>query len=147
MPGLIDVHWHTYFANITISLLNTGDMSEMAIKGFVGAEQTLMRGFTTVRDVGGNPFAVKKLTDTGEYPGPRMFISGPPMCQTGGHFDFGGKNDVPSNSADALPYWERVGLVAMADGVPEVTKRTREILRMGATQIKIAGGGGVTSLL
>jgi len=146
MPGLIDAHWHTYYANIPVSTLATGDMSEVAIKGFVGAEQTLMRGFTTVRDIGGNPFAVKKLTDTGEYPGPRMFISGPPMCQTGGHFDFGGKNDVPSNSADALPYWERVGLVAMADGVPEVTKRTREILRMGATQIKIAGGGGVTSL-
>ena len=98
MPGLIDVHWHTYFANITISLLNTGDMSEMAIKGFVGAEQTLMRGFTTVLDVGGNPFAVKKLTDTGEHPGPRMFISGPPLSQTGGHFDFRGKNDVPSNA-------------------------------------------------
>ena len=147
IPGLIDAHWHTYYANIPVSTLATGDMSEVAIKGFVGAEQTLMRGFTTVRDIGGNPFAVKKLTDTGEYPGPRMFISGPPMCQTGGHFDFGGKNDVPSNSADALPYWQRVGLVAMADGVPEVTKRTREILRMGATQIKIAGGGGVTSLL
>ncbi|BHH86087.1 metal-dependent hydrolase family protein [Desulforhopalus sp. 52FAK] len=146
MPGLIDVHWHTYYANIPVSTLTTGDMSEVAIKGFVGAEKTLMRGFTTVRDIGGNPFAVKKLTDTGEYPGPRMYISGPPMCQTGGHFDFNGKNDVPSNSADALPYWERVGLVALADGVPEVTKGAREILRMGATQIKIAGGGGVTSL-
>jgi imidazolonepropionase-like amidohydrolase len=75
-----------------------------------------------------------------------MYISGPPISQTGGHFDFRGKNDVPSNSVDLLPYWERVGLFALADGVPEVVKRTRENLRMGATQIKIAGGGGVTSL-
>jgi imidazolonepropionase-like amidohydrolase len=145
IPGLIDAHWHTYYANIPVSTLMTGDMSEVAIAGWLGAEKTLMRGFTTVRDIGGNPFAVKKYTDSGAYPGPRMFISGPPLCQTSGHFDFRGKNDVPANPADPLSYWERVGLVAIADGVPEVTKRAREILRMGATQLKIAGGGGVTS--
>jgi len=146
IPGLIDAHWHTYYANIPVSTIANGDMSEVAIKGFLGAKETLMRGFTTVRDIGGNPFAVKKITDTGEYPGPRMYISGPPMSQTGGHFDFRGKNDVPSNVPDSLPYWERNGLMSLADGVPEVVKRAREILRMGATQLKIAGGGGVTSL-
>jgi imidazolonepropionase-like amidohydrolase len=146
MPGLIDAHWHTYFANIPVSLLNTGDMSEMAIRGFVGAEKTLMRGFTTVRDIGGNPFSVKKLTDTGEHPGPRMYVSGPLMCQSGGHFDFRGKNDMPSGATDQQDYWQRNGVFILADGIPEVTKRAREILRMGATQIKIAGGGGVTSL-
>ena len=146
IPGLIDAHWHTYYANIPVSTLATGDMAEVGIAGMYGAKETLMRGFTTVRDIGGNSFAVKKFADAGTHPGPRMYISGPPISQTGGHFDFGGKNDVPSNSADALPYWERVGLVAIADGVPEVIKRTREILRMGATQIKIAGGGGVTSI-
>jgi len=104
-----------------------------------------MRGFTSIRDIGGNPFAVKKYADSGKYPGPRMYISGPPMSQTSGHFDFRGKNDVPSNMGDVLPYWQRVGLISVADGVPEVTKRAREILRMGATQLKIAGGGGVSS--
>ena len=146
IPGLIDAHWHTYYANIPVSTLATGDMAEVGIAGMYGARETLMRGFTTVRDIGGNSFAVKKFADAGTHPGPRMYISGPPISQTGGHFDFNGKNDVPSNSADSLPYWERVGLVAIADGVPEVIKRTREILRMGATQIKIAGGGGVTSI-
>jgi len=92
-----------------------------------------MRGFTSIRDIGGNPFAVKKYADSGKYPGPRMYISGPPMSQTSGHFDFRGKNDVPSNMGDVLPYWQRVGLISVADGVPEVTKRAREILRMGAT--------------
>ncbi|MFC1605905.1 amidohydrolase family protein [Pseudomonadota bacterium] len=146
IPGLIDVHWHTFYANIPQSTLASGDMAEVAIAGMLGAEQTLLRGFTTVRDVGGNPFAVKKFADAGTVPGPRMFVSGPPLGQTSGHFDFRAYSDVPSNPADSLPYWQRVGMFAMGDGIPEVTKRTREILRMGATQIKIAGGGGVSSI-
>ncbi|MEJ1996496.1 MAG: amidohydrolase family protein [Limibacillus sp.] len=145
IPGLIDAHWHTYYANAAQSVLLTGDMSEVAIIGFLGAEKTLMRGFTTVRDVGGNPFAVKKLTDTGEHPGPRIFASGPPISQTSGHFDFGLKNDHPKNLTDPLSYWERNSLIMTANGVPEVILRTRENLRMGATQIKISGGGGVSS--
>jgi imidazolonepropionase-like amidohydrolase len=145
MPGLIDAHWHTYYANAPVSVLATGDMSEVAIIGLLGAKRTLMRGFTTVRDIGGNPFAVKKFTDAGKYPGPRMLISGPPISQTSGHFDFRGKNDTPANSTDPLTYWERNGLIMVADGVPEVIKRARENLRMGATQLKIAGGGGVSS--
>ena len=145
MPGLIDVHWHTYYAYAPQSLLVVGDMSEIAIVGFLGAEKTLMRGFTTVRDVGGNPFAVAKMTDTGQYPGPRVFPSGPPISQTSGHFDFRGKNDHPKNASDPLPYWERNSLIMTADGVPDVILRVRENLRMGATQIKISGGGGVSS--
>lgn len=145
IPGLIDAHWHTYYSNAPQSILFNGDMSDVAIIGFIGAEKTLMRGFTSCRDVGGNPFAVKKMTDTGEYPGPRLFISGPPISQTSGHFDFRMKNDVPRNLTDPMPYWERVGLIMVADGVDEVIRRTRENLRMGATQIKISGGGGVSS--
>lgn len=145
MPGLIDVHWHSYYAYAPASILGTGDMSEVAILGFLGAEKTLMRGFTSVRDVGGNPFAVKKLTDTGKYAGPRLYPSGPPISQTSGHFDFRGKNDTPANSTDPLTYWERNGVIMVADGVPDVMKRARENLRMGASQLKIAGGGGVSS--
>ena len=53
MPGMIDVHWHTYLANMTVGhLLNSADMSEIAITGLLGNEQVLMRGFTTVRDIG-----------------------------------------------------------------------------------------------
>ncbi len=146
IPGLIDAHWHTYYANAPQSVLLTGDLSEVAIIGFIGAERTLMRGFTSVRDMGGNPFGVKKMTDTGKYPGPRIFASGPPIGQSGGHFDFRMKNDMPSNASDPLPYWERVGLIMIADGVDEVIKRSRENFRMGATQLKISAGGGVSSL-
>lgn len=145
IPGLIDTHWHTYYSNAPQSVLVNGDMSEVAIIGFLGAERTLMRGFTSCRDVGGNPYAVKKMTDTGEHPGPRLFISGPPISQTSGHFDFRGKNDVPRNITDPMTYWERNGVIMVADGVDEVIRRARENLRFGATQIKIAGGGGVSS--
>ena len=145
IPGLIDVHWHSYYAYAPQSVLAVGDMSEVAIHGFIGAERTLLRGFTTVRDVGGNPYAVKKFTDSGDHPGPRLYISGPPISQTSGHFDFRGKNDVPRNITDPMTYWERNSLIMVADGVDEVIRRARENLRAGATQLKIAGGGGVSS--
>jgi imidazolonepropionase-like amidohydrolase len=146
IPGLIDAHWHTSYCCAPQSTVVTGDILEFAIRGAMGSEKTLMRGFTTVRDLGGNPFAIKKMIDAGEIVGPRILPSGPPMSQTSGHFDYRSNQAVPSNPADPLDYWNRTGLLMIADGVPEVTKRTREILRMGASQIKIAGGGGVSSV-
>lgn len=145
MPGMIDNHWHVSFAEIPVDILAVGDVSEVALRGAIGAEATVMRGFTTVRDMGGNPFAIKKLVDAGELVGPRIYPSGPPISQTSGHFDFRSKNAVPANPADPLDYWERNAILMTADGVPEVTKRVREALRMGATQIKLAAGGGTSS--
>jgi len=146
IPGLIDTHWHTSYCCAPQSTVVRGDILEIAIRGAIGSEATLMRGFTTVRDVGGNPFSTKKMIDAGEIPGPRIFPSGPPMSQTSGHFDYRALQATPSNPGDALEYWNRNALLMVADGVPEVTKRAREVLRMGATQLKIAGGGGVSSV-
>ncbi|MCC0008336.1 MAG: amidohydrolase family protein, partial [Hyphomicrobiaceae bacterium] len=78
--------------------------------------------------------------------GPRIYPSGPYIGQTSGHGDFRGPNDVPENPGSPLDYQQRVGHTLIADGVPEVIKRTREALRMGASQIKVMGGGGVSSL-
>jgi imidazolonepropionase-like amidohydrolase len=89
---------------------------------------------------------VKKATDEGMIVGPRVYPSGAPISQTSGHFDFRGPNDVPANPTHPLTYRERNSIVMIADGVPEVIKRVREQLRMGATQIKLAAGGGVSSL-
>jgi len=146
IPGLIDVHWHTSYCCAPQSVVVTGDILEVAIRGAMGSKATLMRGFTSVRDVGGNPFATKKMIDAGEIPGPRILPSGPPIGQTGGHFDYRPYQAVPTNPADSQWYWYSVGLMAMADGVDEVTKRAREVMRSGATQIKISGGGGVSSV-
>lgn len=145
MPGLIDAHWHTLYCCNPQSVIATGDILEVAVRGAIGSEGTLMRGFTSVRDVGGNSFAIKRMIDAGEIKGPRILPSGPPVTQTGGHFDYRPYQAVPSNSGDSQWYWYSVGLMAQADGVPEVTKRAREIMRMGATQLKISTGGGVSS--
>ena len=145
MPGLIDAHWHAMYSMIPINILLNSDIGYINLVAAKGAEETLMRGVTTVRDIGGPSFAVKKAIDQGLYKGPRIYSSGAPISQTSGHFDFRGPNDVPANASDPLDYLQRVGFVMVADGVPEVLKRVREQLRMGATQIKLAAGGGVSS--
>lgn len=146
MPGLIDAHWHTTFAYTpaAILLMNQGDMPEVAIRSMTGAKETLFRGFTTVRDMGGNPFAIKKLIDSGEYPGHRILPSGPFMSPTAGHADFYGRLDSPRDKSH-MSYWEQNMMAMTSDGVAEVRLRTRDILRYGATQIKICTGGGVSS--
>ena len=145
MPGLIDMHWHSAYANIPMQLGLTTDHAYHLLIGAKGNTKTLLRGFTTVRDVGGNVFSLATLTDSGVYDGPRIFPSGPAISQTSGHTDFRPSTSVPADSNMPLVYMERVGHVIVADGVPEVLKRTREALRMGATQIKINSGGGVSS--
>ena len=145
IPGLIDAHWHTAFAYLPQPVLLSSDVGFISIAAAQGAEQTLMRGFTTIRDAGGNSFSVKKATDQGLINGPRIYPSGAPISQTSGHFDFRGPNDVPANPSDPLSYLERNGVIMVADGPDEVTKRVREQLRQGASQIKLAAGGGVSS--
>ncbi|KGR36012.1 prolidase [Vibrio campbellii] len=145
IPGLIDAHWHTMFANASMRELMNSDFGYLNLVAAKGANNTLMRGFTTIRDAGGNPFAIKQASDEGLIDGPRIYPSGGPISQTSGHFDYRGRFDVPANSNDPLNYLERNSLAIVADGVPEVTKRVREQLRLGATQIKLAAGGGVSS--
>ena len=140
MPGLTDAHWHVMFANPTMPVLLTADIGYLTLLGAKGAGETLMRGFTTVRDVGGNPFAVKKAIDGGLVPGPRIYPSGPMISQTSGHADSRSPNEPEQPS-----YLEKNSMLTVADGVAEVIAAARRNLRMGATQIKIAGGGGVST--
>jgi len=146
MPGLIDAHWHTMFNFAPISKVLGSSFGYLNIAAAEASRDTLMRGFTTVRDVGGNSFGVKRAIDEGLAEGPRIYPSGPYIGQTSGHGDFRGPNDVPENPGLPLDYQQRMGNTLIADGVPEVMKRTREALRMGASQIKAHGGGGVSSL-
>jgi len=146
MPGLIDAHWHTMFNFWPISKVMGSNFGALNIAAAKHSGEQLLRGFTTVRDVGGNVFGVKTAIDSGLVDGPRIYPSGPYISQTSGHGDFRGPNDVPENPATPLDYFQRVGHTLIADGVPEVIKRSREILRMGASQIKAMAGGGVSSL-
>jgi len=140
MPGLTDVHWHVMFNAVPIPTLVTADMSYLTLIGARSAQEDLMRGFTTVRDVGGNPFGIKKAIDQGMIPGPRIYPSGPMISQTSGHSD-----NRPPTEPEHETYLEKNYLLAVADGVPAVMTAARRNLRMGATQIKIAVGGGVSS--
>jgi len=146
MPGLIDAHWHVMLNFWPVSKVFAVNFGYLSIAAANAAQDTLLRGFTTVRDAGANSFGVKNAIDAGLAQGPRIFPSGPYIGQTSGHGDFRGPNDVPENLGTPLDYAQRVGHTLLADGVPEVIKRTREALRMGASQIKVMGGGGVSSL-
>ena len=145
MTGLIDAHWHAMYVGTPLAAVQNGDMVEIAARAVLKAESVLMRGFTTVRDMGGPSESIKKLIDGGVILGPRILPSGPPISQTSGHFDYRDYQGIPADNAEPLGYWYRTRLLSLADGVPEMLKRVRENLRMGDAQIKLAAGGGVAS--
>ena len=140
MPGLTDAHWHVMFSTPSIPMLMNADFQYLSLVGAQSCHEVLMQGFTTVRDVGGNAFGIKKAIDQGMIDGPRIYPSGPMISQTSGHSD----NRSPNEPKIPI-YLEKTHMLAVADGVPDVITTVRENLRMGATQIKIAAGGGVSS--
>lgn len=145
MPGLIDAHSHMMMDAMPLQQALVSEISYISLYAANSAGKQLMRGFTTVRDMGGNPFALKRAIDNGLVNGPRIYPSGAMISQTGGHGDFRLPTDVPRVSCGALTYMESSGMAAIADGYDEVLQKTREQLRKGASQIKLAAGGGVAS--
>ena len=145
MPGLIDAHWHSMFAGLPISTLLTADSGFIHLAASAEAERTLMRGFTTVRDLGGPVFAFKQAIDQGLVSGPRIYPSGAMITSTGGHGDLRPLSDVPRSPGGPLSAVEQTGGAAIADSPDEVRLRVREQLFQGASQIKLVGGGGVSS--
>jgi imidazolonepropionase-like amidohydrolase len=145
MPGLIDAHWHSFMAATAMPLLTTADPAYLHILSTRQAEATLMRGFTTVRDLGGPVFGLKRAIDEGTIKGPRIYPSGAMISQTSGHGDFRFSFELPRRPGGPLSHSEVMGAAAIADSPDEVRLRAREQLRQGASQIKLMGGGGVSS--
>ena len=145
MPGLIDAHTHMTLSTVPILVLLTADTNYTMLREGKSAGDMLMRGFTSARDLGGNCFGLKRAIDEGFIPGPRIWPSGALISQTSGHGDFRSRHDLPRAPADKLHFTERVGAAAIADGVDEVLRRVREQLMLGASQIKLMAGGGVSS--
>jgi imidazolonepropionase-like amidohydrolase len=145
MPGLIDAHWHTIFAALPLNALLSADIGYIFLAASAQAERTLMRGFTTVRDLGGPSFALKQAIDEGLVTGPRIFPSGAMITTTGGHGDMRPLADLPRSPGGPLSYTELTGSAYIADSADEVRLRVREQLVLGASQIKLVGGGGVAS--
>lgn len=145
MPGLIDNHWHTILVRPSVPQVMTADAGYLNLLAGAEAKDTLMRGFTTVRDVGGPAFGLKRAIDEGLVPGPRIFPSGAMITITAGHGDFRQAFEVPRVLGGQPSRGELVGGFAIADSPDEVRVRTREQLLKGATQIKLTAGGGVAS--
>jgi imidazolonepropionase-like amidohydrolase len=145
MPGLIDAHWHSFMAATAMPLLTTANPSYLHILAARQADATLMRGFTTVRDMGGPVFGLKRAIDEGVIKGPRIYPSGAMISQTSGHGDFRFPFELPRTPGGPLSQSEVQGAAAIADNPDEVRLRSREQLRQGASQIKLMAGGGVSS--
>jgi len=142
MPGLLDAHVH-------LASLDLDPVEEVALAPAVIAlriarqiEDTLQAGFTTVRDAGGLDWGFKEAVRQGLIRGPRIFISGPFLSQTGGH----GDNQRPRTARELFRAVH--GLTTetiLADGADEVRRAAREALRRGADQIKVMASGGAAS--
>ncbi len=145
MPGLIDNHVHMTMSILPLALFFTADPNYTMLRQGKAAEDMLLRGFTSGRDVGGNSFGLKRAIDEGAIPGPRIWPSGATISQTAGHGDFRAVPELPRDATAPFHFSERLGATAIADGVDQVLRRTREQLMQGATHIKLMAGGGVAS--
>ena len=145
LPGLIDAHYHPMFAAIGQMDALTSLDGYLNLVAAKNAENLIMQGFTTVREASGNSFSLKLAIDMGLYAGPRIYPTGPMISQTSGHADYRPSTSVANDPDAPLSYLERSGHALIADGVPELIKGVRSVLRMGASQIKLGAGGGVAS--
>ena len=142
MPGLIDAHIHVVLTEVNLRLLADVPLTLLAAKGSVAMRAMLHRGFTTLRDTGGADYGIKAAVEQGLFEGPRLFIAGQPLSQTGGH----GERRLRTESGNFCACCSGLNWTGrIADGVPEVVKATRDELRKGADHIKIMASGGVAS--
>jgi imidazolonepropionase-like amidohydrolase len=144
IPGLIDNHWHAMLVRPTPTE-SFGDVGYNNLVAGDEATDTLMRGFTTVRDVGGPVFGLRRAIDGGIVKGPRIYPSGAVITVTSGHGDFRQPTDLPRTIGGMLTRMEQIGGAMVADSPDEVRVRVREQLMQGASQIKLTAGGGVSS--
>jgi imidazolonepropionase-like amidohydrolase len=142
LPGLIDAHVHVTSTVPDFLKLSMMPASLIAAQAKDILEGMLGRGFTTVRDAAGADHGLVEAVERGHFAGPRLFIAGQAISQTGGHGDIrpvGVRQNLLCSCAG-------LGMLGtIADGVGEVRRAAREQLRTGSHQIKVMAGGGVSS--
>lgn len=139
MPGLIDAHIHvSCFDNDLGEIWRSNYPAMYYVNALRILKDTLDQGFTTVRDAGGADAGFRVAVEKKLIPGPRMTVSGPSMTMTGGHNDL--RLSTELTPPQIAPF---AGIVA--DGVPEVQKASRELLRRGVDHLKVMAGGGCAS--
>ena len=143
LPGLIDAHVHVVASSHDLSGLALQPPSLVTAQSSRILRDMLQRGFTTVRDAAGADYGLQEAVARGLFEGPRLFIAGFPISQTGGHADMRPKG---VRQREFFCTCAGLGLIgAIADGVGEVRRAVREQVRNGANQIKIMAGGGIAS--
>ena len=142
VPGLIDGHVHFRLATLNFRALASWSEVQFGIAMAGLAKATVERGFTTVRDLGGDVNGLMQAIRTGMTAGPRIVRAGLMMSQTGGHGDAqGGPRDVPDCACSLRSDWASI----VADGPDAVTKASRHLLRDGSDFLKIHVSGGVAT--
>ena len=143
LPGLIDAHVHVVAASHDLTALGLQPPSLLTAQASAIMRGMLHRGFTTVRDAAGADFGLQEAQLRGLFDGPRLYIAGFPVSQTGGHADM---RPQGVRTREMFCACAGLGLIgAIADGVGEVRRAVREQVRNGANQIKIMAGGGISS--
>ena len=104
MPGLIDAHWHLLMAAVPQPVMMFEDPVYVHLLATREARAGLMRGFTTIRDLGGPVFGLKRAIDEGIIPGPRIYPCGAMISQTAGHGDFRFLFETPRNPGGPLSH-------------------------------------------
>lgn len=146
MPGMTDAHWHALYAGLlSLDQLRTEQLDYVYAVANQEAGKTLMRGFTTVRDLGGSVFGLKKAIDTGVIPGPRILPSGTHIGITGGHADYTESWNQPRNFNRSVDRFEQIESFRQVAGVPEMLSAVRFNMKRGASQVKLLMGGGIAS--
>ena len=142
MPGLIDCHVHVVASLMDIAANAALPAPIAVLRSVAILKGMLERGFTTVRDLGGAPYALAEAIAQGLTPGPRLFTCGKALSKTGGHSDARPRYDTREANRWAGNFG---ALGRIADGVDEVRRACREMLREGASFIKVMANGGVAS--
>lgn len=142
MPGLIDCHVHTIATTADLGTNAALPSSLVAAKSARIMKDMLMRGFTTVRDLGGADRGLQQAVEEGLFVAPRLVICGKALSQTGGHTDYRG----PYHNRDVSWYPAQLGTLGrVCDGLADVQRAAREELKGGAQFIKVMADGGVSS--
>ncbi|MCA0042198.1 metal-dependent hydrolase family protein [Celeribacter litoreus] len=142
MPGLIDCHVHTIASTANLGLNASLPSSLVAARASTLMRDMIMRGFTTVRDLGGADRGLQLAVEEGHFTAPRLVICGKALSQTGGHTDYRG----PYDNRDVSWYAQTLGTLGrICDGKPELMRAAREELKGGAQFLKVMADGGVSS--
>jgi imidazolonepropionase-like amidohydrolase len=142
MPGLIDCHVHVIATQANLGANAELPNSVVALRSARIMRDMLLRGFTSVRDLGGADIGLKMAIEEGLIDGPRLVICGKALSQTGGHTDYRGRY----HSRSVAYYADRLGALGrVVDGVDEVRRVAREEIKGGAEFIKLMANGGISS--